>query len=359
MAKKKKSIKFKESVGIDIGFHSIKLVHLKKIHDGYKLLNYEIKPTITPGQDYTPSDLSKNRYAPVLAEMLSTLKLKPKKIKHLVSSVGGDHLSIKQIKTIFLPDEELESALFFEAKKHLPISGSDMVLDFQVLDVEERTNNMNIILVATTKEQLTGHTEVLESAGLTPGLIDAEPLALANSLMFNAMVEEGVYIILNIGAHKTNMVIYGPKAKFFSRDLAWGGYFFTKDVMTRKKMSFEDAEKYKYEYGITEAHKKKSDKGGSGLALEISDKPTEEQIALEVKRSLRYYVKEAGNSDFRKVLLMGGSAKLKGLDEYLNEQLNIPTEVFNPFVSLELPEKLKDKRDPQLAMAIGLAMRPE
>ncbi len=359
MAKKKKTIKFKESVGIDIGFHSIKLVHLKKIHDGYKLLNYEIMPTVTPGQDYTPSDLSNNRYAPVLAEMLSTLKLKPKKIKHLVSSVGGDHLSIKQIKTIFLPDEELESALFFEAKKHLPISGSDMVLDFQVLDVEERTNNMNIILVATTKEQLNSHTEILESTGLSPGLIDAEPLALANSLLFNAMVEEGVYIVLNIGAHKTNMIIYGPKAKFFSRDLAWGGYFFTKDIMTRKKMSFEDAEKYKFEYGITEARKKKAEKSGGGLALEISDKPTQEQIALEVKRSLRYYVKEAGNSDFRKVLLMGGSAKLKGLDEYLSEQLNIPTEVFNPFVSLELPEKLKDKRDPQLAMAIGLAMRSE
>ncbi len=360
MAKKQK-IKFKESVGIDIGFHSIKLVHLKKIHNGFKLLNYEIMPTIPPGTDYTPSDLSKNRYAPVLAEMLSTLKIKPKKVKHLVSSIGGDHLSIKQIKTIFLPDEELESALFFEAKKHLPISGSDMVLDFQVVNVEERTNNMNIILVATNKEHLQNHTDVLEAADLTPGVIDAEPLALSNSLLFNALIEEGVYIILNIGAHKTNMVIYGPQAKYFTRDLAWGGYFFTKDVMKRKKLSFEDAEKYKFEYGITGEKKKQEEvKGGGGLStLEISDKPTEEQIALEVKRSLRYYVKEAGNSDFRKVLLVGGSAKIKGLPEYLQEQLKIPTEVFNPFVSLELPEKLKDKRDPQLALAIGLAMRTE
>lgn len=358
MANKKK-IKFKESVGIDIGFHSIKLVHLKKIHNGFKLLNFEIKPTITPGQDYTPSDLSNTRHAPVLAEMLSTLKIKPKRIKQLVTSVGGDHLSIKQIKTIFLPEEELESALFFEAKKHLPISGSDMILDFQVLDVEERTNNMNIILVATTKEHLNNHSDILEAAGLTPGVIDAEPLALTNSLLFNALIEEGVYIILNIGAHKTNMVIYGPKAKFFSRDFAWGGYFFTKDIMKRKKMTFEEAEKYKFEYGITETTATEKAAGTGLSTLEITDKATEEQIALEVKRSLRYYVKEAGNSDFRKVLLVGGTAKLKGLPEYLTEQLNIPTEVFNPFVSLELPEKLKDKRDPQLAMAIGLAMRPE
>jgi|SRR5690554_321367 type IV pilus assembly protein PilM len=355
---KKKQIKFKESVGIDIGTHSIKLVHLKKIHDGYKLLNYEIRPTVPAGVEYIPSDLRRDRYAPILAEMLRTLKINPRKIKHLVTSIGGDHVSIKQIKTIFLPEDELESALFFEAKKHLPISGSDMLLDFQVLNVEERTNNMNILLVATTKDELTKHNEILTAVDLAPGIVDAEPLAVANSFIFNAFIEEGVYVVVNVGAHRSNMVIYGPQAKFFSRDLAWGGFNFTKDIMKKRNLSFEEAEAYKFEHGIT-------DDGASSAkpqelsTLEISDKPTEEQIALEVKRSLRYYVKEAGNSDFRKVLLVGGSSKLKGLPEYMTEQLNIPTEIFNPFINLEMPEKLRDKKDPQLALAIGLAMRPE
>ena len=355
---KKKPTKFKESVGIDIGTHSIKLVHLKRIHDGYKLLNYEIRPTVPAGVEYIPSDLRRDRYAPILAEILRTLKIKPKKIKHLITSIGGDHVSIKQIKTIFLPEDELESALFFEAKKHLPISGSDMLLDFQVLSVEERTNNMNILLVATTKEELKKHNDILTAADVVPGIVDAEPLAVANSFMLNAFVEEGVYVIVNIGAHRTNMVIYGPKAKFFSRDLAWGGYHITKDIMKRRKISFEDAESYKFEHGVTEGVAGEGE--GIGLStLEISDKPTEEQIALEIKRSLRYYVKEAGNSDFRKVLLVGGSSKLKGLPEYFSEQLNIPTEIFNPFINLEMPEKLRDKKDPQLALAIGLAMRAE
>ena len=95
------------------------------------------------------------------------------------------------------------------------------------------------------------------------------------------------------------------------------------------------------------------------LTLDIADKSIEEQISMEVKRSLRFYVKEAGNSDFRKILLTGGSAKLKGLPEYIQENLNIPTEVYNPFSNLEMPEKFKDKQDPQLALALGLAMRPE
>jgi type IV pilus assembly protein PilM len=233
-----------------------------------------------------------------------------------------------------------------------------MLLDFQVLNVEERTNNMNILLVATTKDEIAKHNEILNAVDLAPGIVDAEPLAIANSFIFNAFIEEGVYVVVNLGAHRSNMVIYGPQAKFFSRDLAWGGFNITKDIMKKRNLSFEEAEAYKFEYGITDNGASAS-KSQELSTLEISDKPTEEQIALEVKRSLRYYVKEAGNSDFRKVLLVGGSSKLKGLPEYLTEQLNIPTEIFNPFINLEMPEKLRDKKDPQLALAIGLAMRPE
>jgi type IV pilus assembly protein PilM len=128
--------------------------------------------------------------------------------------------------------------------------------------------------------------------------------------------------------------------------------------MRAKDFGFEEAEEYKFEHGITGTSS--SDLGSTSLGtLEISDKLTEENIALEIKRSLRYYVKEAGNSDFRKILLVGGGAKLKGMPEYLQEQLNIPTEIFNPFTGVEMPEKLRDKKDPQLALAIGLAMRPE
>ena len=356
MAKKKK-IKFKESIGLDIGSHSIKLVHLKKLHEGFKLLNYEIRSTVPEGQEYTPSDLSPDRFAPVLSGMLRSLKINPKKIKHIVSSVGGDNTSLKQIKTIFLPEDELESALFFEAKKHLPISGSEMLLDYQVLSVEEKTNNMNILMAATTKALLNEHSDILTAAGVTPGIVDVESLAIANSFALNSFVEEGVFIILNIGALKTNMVIYGPEAKFFARDIAWGGFHFTKDIMKRRKLSFENAEKFKFEHGLKEEEAPEST--SKIMSLNITEKTTEEQIAMEVKRSLRFYVKEAGTSDFRKILLVGGSAKIEGLPEYLSKQLNIESEVYNPFIDLEMPEKFKDRKDPQLALALGLAMRPE
>ncbi|HCX59330.1 MAG: type IV pilus assembly protein PilM [Candidatus Cloacimonadales bacterium] len=355
--KKNKPVRFKESVGIDIGTHSVKIVHLKKLHDGFKLLNYEVRPTVPQGVEYTLSDLRPERFAPVIVEMMKTLKISPKSIKHLVSSIGGDNTSIKQIKTIFLPDEELESALFFEAKKHIPISGSDMVLDYQVLSVEEKTNNMNILLSATSKEVLNEHTGILSTAGLNPHIVDIDSLAVANSFIMNAFAEEGVYVLLNVGAHRTNMVIWGPEAKFFARDIPYGGFNFTQDIMRKRQMEWAEAEEYKFANGLLDDPNNPTVQTIS--MLDISEKPTEEAIAEELRRSLRFYVKEAGNSDFRKILITGGSAKLKGLPEYLQDKVNVPTEVFLPFTNIEMPEKFQDKKDPQLALAIGLAMRME
>ncbi len=353
---KKKKVKFKESLGIDIGSHSVKVVHLKRLSHGYKLLNYDIRSTIPEGIEYLPNDLSNDRFAPVLGSILKGMKLNPKKIKHVVSSVGGDDTSIKQVKTIYLPEDELDSALSFEAKKHIPISGSEMVLDYQVLSIEDKTNNMNILLAASTKNVINGHTDILSAAGIVPGIIDIDAFGIGNCFALNSFVEEGVFVLVNIGAHRTNIVIWGPKAKFFTRDIEYGGYNFTQDIMRKHNLEFPAAETFKFEHGLKAAE----ETGETTLSmLDISEKNTEDMIADEIRRSIRFYVKEAGNSDFQKVYIMGGSAKLKGLSEYIESKINIPTEVYNPFSNLEMPDKFKDSQDPQLCLALGLAMRPE
>lgn len=354
MSKKKK--KFKESIGIDIGSHSIKIVHLVRRKNRLELANYAVKKTVPEDIEYNPSDLSNSRYAPLISRMFKEMNIKPNKKKHIVSAIGGDNVSIKQIKTIFLPEDELESALFFEAKKHLPISGSDMILDYQVINVEEKTNNMNILLAASKKEQLDRHTSILNSAGVIPGTVDIEPLAIVNSLTLNYPVEEGAYVMLDLGAHTTNMVIYSPESKLFSRNIDFGGYMLTKDIMKQKGIAFSEAEEFKLKYGLKEKSDKKKD---DIVALDIAEKTAVEQIALAVRRSMRFYVKEAGNSDFRKIYLTGGTANTLGLPKFLEKQLNIPVEKFNPFESVRVPRDLKYNPDPQLTLAMGLALRPE
>jgi type IV pilus assembly protein PilM len=353
---KKTKVRFKESLGIDIGSHSVKVVHLKRLSHGYKLLNFDVRSTVPEGIEYLPNDLRNDRFTPVLGSILKGMKINPKKIKHVVSSIGGDDTSIKQVKTIYLPEDELDSALSFEAKKHIPISGNEMVLDYQVLNIEEKTNNMNIILAASTKNVINSHAEILSSVGITPGIIDIDAFGITNAFLLSSYIEEGVYVLVNVGAHRTNIIIYGPKAKFFTRDVAYGGYHITQDIMRKHNLEFSQAETFKMENGVTSA----SPSGETTLSmLDISEKNTEDLITDEIRRSIRFYVKEAGNSDFRKIYLMGGSAKVKGLAEYIESKINVTTEVYNPFSSIEMPDKFKNSQDPQLCLALGLAMRPE
>ena len=143
----------------------------------------------------------------------------------------------------------------------------------------------------------------------------------------------------------------------FARDIPYGGYNFTRDIMRKRQLEWAEAEHHKLEFGLGDNPAVENVQTVS--MLDITEKPTEDSIVDEVRRSLRFYVKEAGNSDFRKIYLMGGTAKLKGLKEFIEEKVAIPTEIFMPFINVEMPEKFQDKKDPQLALAIGLAMRLE
>jgi len=43
------------------------------------------------------------------------------------------------------------------------------------------------------------------------GVIDIDAFAITNAFLLSSYVEEGVFVLVNVGAHRTNIVIYGPK----------------------------------------------------------------------------------------------------------------------------------------------------
>ncbi len=54
------------------------------------------------------------------------------------------------------------------------------------------------------------------------------------------------------------------------------------------------------------------------------------ELAQEARRSLDYYRGKTGDAPIHELLLTGGSAKLKGLAQYFEAELGIPTRVANP-----------------------------
>ena len=102
------------------------------------------------------------------------------------------------------------------------------------------------------------------------------------------------------------------------------------------------------------------------LAAGVVDVPAtdagawQKTVLREVRRSLTFYNNETGKQGIDKIYLTGGRALAEGVDEMLQSDLGIATEVLNPLTSIgSVGVDLGDlnSEGPRFAIALGLARR--
>ncbi len=90
--------------------------------------------------------------------------------------------------------------------------------------------------------------------------------------------------------------------------------------------------------------------------------PVLAELAGEIRTSINYFVDRHEGVEVEKVILIGGSAKIENLPEFLERELGIPTEIGNPFEGMEwdretYTEEYLREIAPIVAVSVGLAMR--
>src|SRR4030042_4332296 len=101
-----------ETIGLDIGSHSIKLVGLKTTSKGPFLTCLGMKE-IPPNKDKEDVKTASD----TLSSLVSEVGLKTKKVNLVVSGSG---VQIKRISVPSLPRAELKAAVRWEMKHYLP-----------------------------------------------------------------------------------------------------------------------------------------------------------------------------------------------------------------------------------------------
>ena len=110
---------------------------------------------------------------------------------------------------------------------------------------------------------------------------------------------------------------------------------------------------------------------GSGLSqtgeaddatLYAAMQPVLEDLATEVRRSLEFHLGRYPDTTFSRLVLVGGGAKLRNLDEFLTGSLGVLTQVGDPFAHIKvntpgLPPEFVPTNAPLCAVALGLALR--
>tara|TARA_B100001250_G_scaffold235481_1_gene202277 strand:- start:14457 stop:15509 length:1053 start_codon:yes stop_codon:yes gene_type:complete len=344
------------NLGLDIGRQFVKAVLLEKNRGGTKIVNTGIRLIPDQNKTYDPESITKPMWVMAIRELMREMSINPKRVKSLVSSLNGTSVSVKQITTMDMPEDELFSSMTFEARKHIPMDGSDAVIDFQVFGPNPKeVDKIDIGLVACTKKVSNSHLELLKEIGFSPGIIDADPIALSNAFAnLSEFPEEGAVVLLDIGSVSSSLVVWGRKDQFFTRDIPIGGYHFVASLAEKLDIDYVSAEDKMMKDGIN-SFQNNIDSDLDNIS--VAEKNVFDNLVEDVRRSLRYYAKTTNQSFFTKIMISGGGASTQGLKEMIEQKLSLNTELFNPFQSLAGFENIDISNPEQYAVSTGLAVR--
>ena len=345
------------ALGIDFGYESLKMVSLENDQDKYIIQNIGRMPIYDQLSRFDPEGIEKSQWVGAIQNLCKQFNINPKKAKQIVSSIGGTNLSVKQLTILEMSTEELDQSLEFEAKKHIPLDGTEAIIDYHILGQHPtELDKINVLLIATTKNIVSQHNEILIESGIKQCVFDADPIALVNSYLHNyEQPDEGVDVILNVGNQTSTLALWGKSLPFFSREINYAGFHFNKYIMEKHNIDYSEAETIKMDKGVDIANANDDSLDSESNELHIAEKSVFSNLTDEVRKSLRYYVKSNNQVYFNKFLLSGGSALLPGLKEFIAENLNVEVDIFNPFQNIS--SDIEIENPPQYAIAIGLALR--
>lgn len=339
------------STGIDIGSKSIKIVEL--FRSGQSLVLRAAGAVTYQGNspDKINDDKDLSNFGQTVKKLASDAKVSSKKV---VLSIPETQVFTRLMKFPLLNNEEIESAVKWEAEEYIPIPLKDAILRHTILDRQETGTPPQVLVqvVAVAKSVVDKYIGIVEEAGFEVTALETELMATSRALG----VEGKTSLIIDIGAQSTNIAIAKGTQLFLSRSIPTAGEAFTRAVSLSLGVTPQQAEQYKVTYGLSQNQLE----GKVALALS----PVVRLIADEIKKAVHYFQVDCRQEAPTAILLSGGSAGLPGLSVELAKVMGSEVVVANPFTGhgLQLdPDSAKSLVNfaPLYTVAVGLAEREE
>lgn len=337
-------------MGVDFGTSAIKIVELSYKGGQIYLENYGWVETgfSSNGEPDSVNIISsfdqKIKY--YLQELVSRMKLNTD-AAHV--SIPGYNGLINLVEFPEIKKEELDQAVQFEARKHIPVPLDEIALSWEILGrsgTDQKSKKIQIMMVAAPLKELKRYENLVKESGLKTNFVELETFSLVRSLIGDDLSR---FILVDIGARTTNIILVEDGIVKVNRNVESGGYDITSAISDSMNVSRLRAESLKKE--------KDNLLGGSDLSLVI---PSVEMVSSEILRIINAFQEKNKDKKIDGVILSGGSAKIKGLDKYFFKVLGIKTILGNPWrkiiVKPELESKVKNEIGTSFSVAIGLAL---
>lgn len=342
----------KKFVGIDIGTASVKIVELSHSGEKIKLENYgemSLKP-ISETQTEMPEKsillVSNQEIAECIQTILKAAKIETKEAFFSIPDFSSFFTSFRLPP---MTKEEIPEAARFEARQHIPLPLSEVVLDWSVIENNASNNKKEgpkILLVAVPHEVINQYQEIAQMLKIKVLALEAEVFGLVRALIKE---KKGVVAIIDIGAQTSTISIIENGILKTSHSFDVSGNEFTRVISKSMDIDYNEAERVKRRYGIKFLETK-----ASRALLPLID-----LILAELdKISRELYLTKGKEID--KVILCGGTALLPGLREYFADNLKKTVEIAHPLSDISYPSVLEEtvkEMGPSYAVTVGITLR--
>ncbi len=342
-----------KAFGLDISDFSLKIAKVRKRGRSLNLVSHnqvKIKPGIVrKGEIRKPDQL-----AEIIKKAIKEVKGEKLGTKNVVVSLPEEKAFLQVIKMPRLSEEDLKSAVIFEAENHIPLSIEEVYLDYQVISSPEpgsRSDHLNVLIVAFPRKIVDSYFACLKKANIKPVVLENESLAISRALIKGNNINQPIFLI-DFGSNRSIFIIFAGYSIMFTFSISISSQNFTESISRSMKIDLDKAEKLKIKYGL------KGKSSGKGKEVFESIIPVLTDLTEQIKKHLEYYQTHVGGKKVEKILICGAGAKLKGFNSFLSSELKIPVEVGNPWINVKRQELIYQKKQSlNYVTAIGLALR--
>jgi type IV pilus assembly protein PilM len=337
------------SIGLDIGSKTIKLVELEKVGEALALKSAGVVGYKGMVIDKMVEDKDFAELAGVLKKLFSDTKVSSKDVSVALPEA---QVFTRAISFPLLTDQEVASAVKWEAEQYIPIPVAEAIIQHQIIERRETGNppGVSVLLVASPRVLVEKYIKLLTMAGLNAVVVETELMALTRALA----PANQTAILIDFGAFSSDLAIVKNGQLTLSRSIPTAGDAFTRAIAQNLGVSLAQAEEYKKTYGF--ATNKLEGKVGGALD------PIFGVVTSEIKKAISFYQSEQKGESPTSIVLSGGTSGMPDATGYLTKSLGIEVVIGNPFLKVQVdPQTAKSLSSyaPLYAISVGLALRNE
>jgi len=338
-------------LGLDVSSTTVKLLELSHTGGKYRVESYAVSSLPQDAvieKNVNDVDGVANAIRTVVAQSRT-------KVKNVAAAVAGSSVITKMIDMPEgLSDDDMETQLTLEADQYIPYPLEEVAIDFEVQGPSpEREGQVEVLLAACRRETIDARVEAIESAELTPKIMDVEAYAMERAfflLQHQLELEaESTVAVVDIGATMTTLSVLTNGQTIYTREQLFGGKQLTDEIMRRYGLPLEEAGLAKKQGGLPDDYEP-----------EVLD-PFKDAVVQQVARSLQFFFSSSQYNDVDQIVLAGGVASMDGLDQLVQDKLGTPTAVANPFSNMSVSSSVNaialSSDAPAMMIACGLALR--